>query len=258
MFLSYLGAVFGHWRASVSGFGALVVGGFLQWNSHPSWWPRWADWAPMKSDEPKFWLTVSACCFALAMYQAWKDEHQARIGLERRGPKLALEYRPDLALGAAEHPRWYLANDGDSDAVNIQSGELRAGNAGAVLVRVHRLPKGEAVEVEFAQEWKGNYVGRLPHPAGIFEAMKQELGKAFDESGDSGDSFVATLTELVAPIRLTYSDVTGAGFESTGEIHWNRVIGRGYYAPLAWGRSKPRSRWKRLKAQLFKRRSSRP
>ena len=72
-FIFYVGSVFSHWRASMSGFSALLIGAVLQWNP-PQWAPESLHWLPVKPDRPLFWWIIAACCFAVAMYQTWKDE----------------------------------------------------------------------------------------------------------------------------------------------------------------------------------------
>lgn len=166
-----------------------------------------------------------------------------RLSLELVGPRLVLEYR----LGS-HGALWFVVNAGDADAIDVECDVLRSGNASAILSRIHRVPRGGEVQAVFEEALNGRNMGRRPHPRQLVNAMTAEIRATFDSP--NGADFVHAIADLTFPVRLTYCDATGAGFESTGRMHWNAILHRWYSTPLSWGPRKRLSPWRRVMARL--------
>ena len=240
LLIAYLGAVISKWKASVGGFAALAIG-FVVRLPQPGWW-TWPWPLALKPDDPWLWWTIGSGCFVVAMFQAWSDEHVWRVALEQKGPQIALEYKQDKIGGFR---RWVATNSGDSDALNIVSDEMVSPGATAKVVRVQRLGKGTSEGLVFEQSLGGGRVGPTSsHPNLVVDSIKKGLSDAVNGSDpDAGVKFVHALTDLALPLRLTYSDASGARFESVGRIRWNAVIDNGHFEVLRWGRVRSRGWW---------------
>src|SRR5262249_43939082 len=132
--LLYLGAVFRHWSAAISGFAALALGTAIRWQ-----W-AWTHW--VTPDSAEFWWLVGAACLLIATFQAWLDEHDARVTAEGRGPRVVLEFQENDTNRDAHH--WRVTNTGAVDALNVTSDEITVEDAAVKVERIARLGAGQS------------------------------------------------------------------------------------------------------------------
>jgi hypothetical protein len=240
LFLAYLGAVFRHWRAAVSGFGALAVSAVVQWKV-PGWWPWAWPWAPITPEDPRFWWIVAGCCFVLAMFLAWSDEYKARSRLEadRGCPKLFLKLSP----GRPGERRWVLANGG-SDAFNVRAEPVRYGRRYAVF-RLDGIPGGTEREVSFDIHRKD---GTLLAPE---EITLDHIFRAILDDKAIPDIRFEERPRI--PVMFRYADAFGREFETTCEIYWDLAANDGGVHHGVVRRSFALPRYKPLIPRIFRR-----
>ena len=63
----------------------------------------------------------------------------------------------------------------------------------------------------------------------MIDSLTRELEEAINNTEpDAGVRFVHSLGDLSLPLRLTYTNGSGAAFETVGQIRWdavNRIVG---------------------------------
>lgn len=233
--LLYIGAVFRHWVASMSGIASLAVGSAIQW--------KWIQ--PETAGDPRVWWSIAAAFFVAAMFQAWHDEHRGRRHAEEMsaGPIVILGNVRDRDSINAEGT-WRLTNSG-AEAYNVTSLPIRNGRHYAVICPVDRLPTGDSVEIEFDIFRDGVAEG-----LGILTSLEPVFRSAVN---DSALETMAAAATPVIPICLRYTDTQGREFETLCDIHWDCFSKDGHIVHKAVRRVLPISRLRTFLTRLARR-----
>jgi hypothetical protein len=150
-----------------------------------------------------------------------------------RPPRLVLEHLDD---------GWRVTNSGEADALNIAADPIRSYDVTATIERIQRIAVGQSDYLEF----RGALLaGRSRNAGPLLEAVnKGAEGGPGPLTARRMERYLEARTNVVVPVRLTYSDPSGNRFESRCKMHWDTISNSGY-ASHVW--SGPLSLWRSLR-----------
>ena len=192
------------------------------------------------------WWVIGGVCLLVAMFQAWKDEHDAKRRLEEEhvGPSVTLQW---VRHQITRLPSWMLINSG-ADAFNIDSDQMSNGNRFALLDRVPMLGRGQSASVTFTTYRNTGEVllPSDPHLNHIFRAV-------LDDKSLPDAQFSA---QMRIPVVLRYIDARGLPFETRCTIEWDLAPGNSGDGRVVHGTvrrlvSDDMSFYKRLKRKIL-------